>query len=64
MPRRFCWGFAQEIITVGLGWLVYDLTGSYAAIWILTAASGAVAALLHFPIRDTTAGSPATAARA
>ena len=46
------------------GGFVLDLTGSYAAIWILTAASGAVAALLHFPIRDTTAGTPATAARA
>ena len=46
------------------GGFVLDLTGSYAAIWILTAASGAVAALLHFPIRDTIAGTPATAARA
>jgi predicted MFS family arabinose efflux permease len=46
------------------GGFVLDLTGSYAAIWILTAASGAVAALLHFPIRDTTAGISATAARA
>ena len=46
------------------GGFVLDLTGSYAAIWILTAASGAVAALLHFPIRDTMAGTPATAARA
>ena len=30
-----------------------DLTGSYAAVWILTAASGVIAALLHFPIKDT-----------
>lgn len=35
------------------GGFVFDLTGSYAAIWILTAASGAIAALLHFPIRDS-----------
>jgi predicted MFS family arabinose efflux permease len=34
------------------GGFVFDLTGSYTAIWILTAASGAIAALLHFPIRD------------
>lgn len=35
------------------GGFVFDLTGSYTAIWILAAASGAMAALLHFPIRDT-----------
>jgi MFS family permease len=36
-----------------LGGFVFDLTGSYAAVWILTAAAGAMAALLHFPIKDT-----------
>jgi predicted MFS family arabinose efflux permease len=36
-----------------LGGFVFDLTGSYAAVWILIAASGAMAALLHFPIKDT-----------
>jgi predicted MFS family arabinose efflux permease len=45
-----------------LGGFVFDLTGSYAAVWILTAASGAMAALLHFPIRD--AASVPLAARA
>ncbi|HLG47864.1 MAG TPA: MFS transporter [Reyranella sp.] len=43
-----------------LGGFVFDLTGSYAAVWILTAASGAMAALLHFPIKDT-ASLPAVA---
>ncbi|MBS0517255.1 MAG: MFS transporter [Proteobacteria bacterium] len=36
-----------------LGGVVFDLTGSYGPVWLLTAASGALAALLHFPIKDT-----------
>ncbi|WP_043747115.1 MFS transporter [Paramagnetospirillum magneticum] len=39
-----------------LGGLVLDLTGSYSLIWAATAASGLVAALLHFPIGNTPAG--------
>ena len=35
-----------------MGGIVFDMTGSYDAVWILTAASSAVAALLHFPIKD------------
>jgi predicted MFS family arabinose efflux permease len=35
-----------------LGGLAFALTGSYGPVWILTAASGVVAALLHFPIKD------------
>ena len=45
-----------------LGGFVFDLTGSYTTVWILTAASGAMAALLHFPIKD--AASVPLAARA
>jgi predicted MFS family arabinose efflux permease len=42
-----------------LGGFLFDLTGSYALVWWATAASGLVAALLHFPIQDA----PAAAAR-
>jgi len=35
-----------------LGGFVFEITGSYSLIWALTAAAGAMAALLHFPIRD------------
>jgi predicted MFS family arabinose efflux permease len=35
-----------------LGGVVFELTGSYAIVWILTAAAGLMAALLNFPIRD------------
>jgi predicted MFS family arabinose efflux permease len=38
-----------------LGGYVFDATGSYALIWIATAAAGLVAALLHFPIDDAPA---------
>lgn len=45
-----------------LGGLVFDLTGSYALLWQLTAAAGVFAALLHFPIDDkTVAEAPAAA---
>lgn len=35
-----------------LGGVVFELTGSYAIVWILTAAAGLMAALLNFPIKD------------
>jgi predicted MFS family arabinose efflux permease len=44
-----------------LGGYVFDLTGSYTLIWAATAISGAVAALLHFPINDKPVNAPATA---
>jgi len=44
-----------------LGGYVFDATGSYALIWIATAAAGAMAALLHFPIDDTPAALPVPA---
>lgn len=34
------------------GGFVFDVTGSYALVWIATAVAGLVAALLHFPIDD------------
>ncbi|SNS19785.1 Cyanate permease [Azospirillum sp. RU38E] len=34
------------------GGVVFDLTGSYDLIWAATALSGAMAAALHFPIKD------------
>ncbi|MGK9169571.1 MFS transporter [Inquilinus limosus] len=34
------------------GGYVFDVTGSYALVWIATAVAGLVAALLHFPIDD------------
>ncbi|HEX3378605.1 MAG TPA: MFS transporter [Paraburkholderia sp.] len=37
-----------------LGGLVFDLTGSYSPLWVATVAAGLIAALLHFPIDDTT----------
>ncbi|WP_454727603.1 MULTISPECIES: MFS transporter [Cupriavidus] len=42
-----------------LGGFMFDLTGSYSAVWAATALAGLVAALLHFPIDDTAAGTPA-----
>jgi MFS family permease len=38
-----------------LGGFVFDMTGSYSLVWEGTAVAGLVAALLHFPIDDTTA---------
>lgn len=35
-----------------LGGVVFELTGSYAIVWILTAVAGLIAALLNFPIKD------------
>ncbi len=35
-----------------LGGLLFDFTGSFDAVWLLTAAAGVFAALMHFPIRD------------
>lgn len=35
-----------------MGGIVFELTGSYAIVWILTAAAGLMAALLNFPIKD------------
>ncbi len=35
-----------------LGGVTFDLTGSYVAFWWLTAASGVMAALANFPIKD------------
>jgi predicted MFS family arabinose efflux permease len=43
-----------------LGGFVFELTGSYAIVWTLTAAAGLMAALLNFPIKDVT---PRPAAR-
>jgi predicted MFS family arabinose efflux permease len=37
------------------GGYVFDVTGSYALIWLATAIAGLVAAMLHFPIDDTPA---------
>ena len=36
-----------------LGCFVFDVTGSYSLIWGATAALGLLAAMLHFPIKDT-----------
>jgi len=47
-----------------LGGFVFDLTGSYSAVWILAAAAGAMAALLHFPIKDSPPATMPAAARA
>jgi hypothetical protein len=35
-----------------MGGYLFDVTGSYTLIWIATALSGAMAAVLHFPIND------------
>jgi predicted MFS family arabinose efflux permease len=37
------------------GGIVFEVTGSYGAIWVATAIAGFVAAALHFPIDDTRA---------
>ncbi|WP_233805159.1 MFS transporter [Paraburkholderia sp. HP33-1] len=42
-----------------LGGLVFDLTGSYSLLWEATVAAGVIAALLHFPIDDTSVSTPA-----
>jgi predicted MFS family arabinose efflux permease len=41
-----------------LGGLVFDLTGSYSLLWEATVIAGLVAAMLHFPIDDTTESTP------
>lgn len=41
-----------------LGGFVFDTTGSYSLLWGATAAAGLLAALMHFPIDDTSAGTP------
>ncbi|MFO1159765.1 MAG: MFS transporter [Reyranellaceae bacterium] len=38
-----------------LGGVVFELTGSYAIVWALTAAAGVMAALFNFPIKDVVA---------
>lgn len=40
------------------GGFVFDTTGSYSLVWGATALAGLFAALLHFPIDDTTAHAP------
>ncbi|WP_020203372.1 MFS transporter [Cupriavidus sp. WS] len=45
-----------------LGGFMFDLTGSYSLVWAATALAGLVAALLHFPIDDSVAGTPAPVA--
>ena len=47
-----------------LGGLVFDLTGSYSLLWEATVVAGLVAAMLHFPIDDTTVSTPALRAGA
>ncbi|WP_094779102.1 MFS transporter [Paraburkholderia ribeironis] len=42
-----------------LGGLVFDLTGSYSLLWDATVVAGLIAAMLHFPIDDTSANMPA-----
>lgn len=41
-----------SFLGAGVGGVIFDLTGSYAPLWIATAVAGLVAALLHFPIDD------------
>jgi MFS family permease len=42
-----------------LGGLVFDMTGSYGAIWVATSLVSFAAALMHFPIDDKIARAPA-----
>jgi predicted MFS family arabinose efflux permease len=44
-----------SFLGAGLGGVAFDLTGSYTAIWSATAVAGLMAAMLHFPIKDTPA---------
>jgi predicted MFS family arabinose efflux permease len=41
-----------------LGGFVFDVTGSYSLIWEATVVAGVAAALLHFPIDDTSVSMP------
>ncbi|MGH8780269.1 MFS transporter [Paraburkholderia sp.] len=50
---------AGSFLGAWLGGFVFDTTGSYSLLWGATAAAGLLAALLHFPIDDTSAGTPA-----
>jgi predicted MFS family arabinose efflux permease len=53
-----------SFLGAGIGGVIFDLTGSYSPLWIATAVAGLVAALLHFPINDTSveaARAPASA---
>ena len=36
-----------------MGGFVFDVTGSYSLVWGTTVAAGLLAAMLHFPIKDT-----------
>ena len=45
-----------SFLGAGVGGVVYDLTGPYTPLWIATALAGLMAALLHFPINDTSVG--------
>ena len=52
-----------SFLGAGAGGLVFELTGSYAAIWMATALAGLVAAALHFPIDARPVAAPALPAR-
>ena len=45
-----------SFLGAGVGGVAYDLTGSYAPLWMATALAGLMAALLHFPINDASVG--------
>ncbi len=45
------------------GGVVFDLTGSYTLVWVLTAAAGLLAAAVNVPIKDTSTPGLAAAAR-
>jgi predicted MFS family arabinose efflux permease len=45
-----------SFLGAGVGGVAYDLTGSYAPLWMATALAGLVAALLHFQINDASVG--------
>lgn len=44
-----------------MGGYVFDMTGSYSIIWIATSVAGVIAAMLHFPIKDTPISFPTAA---
>ncbi len=52
-----------SFLGAGVGGVIFDLTGSYGPLWIATAGAGLLAALLHFPIDDSSAAAPAADAR-
>ena len=48
-----------SFLGIWIGGYMFDLTGNYDLIWILTVFAGFMAAALHWPIKERAIGQPA-----